>query len=605
MNTQSNVFRYIAIFVLVLALVPALSYAADPQTVAVASVNGSQYNFGTWATSPVIVTLACVPGASDCAGGTSYCTDTTNTCEPTSAGTPYSGPISISTEGVSYIRYASRNSTGGWGDTAYSVLDIDTALPSIMITQNPTGSWTNSETIAVSVSDDVSGIANTVWMASPDSACGPAQDGILNDSGTNGTSVLANNDTLYQDQYICFRTTDLAGNENYAVSSEITNLDTTPPTVNAGPNENENSQFTQDGAAADSGSGVHSYAWSETSGPGTITFGSPNSPLTTINASEDGTYVISLTATDAAGNSAASSFTLEWITQAPPISVYNPGPAPAQSKLITASVPEGTLYLALTNTSECDATLSFVPYVSTTFSSESDNGMSICYKVVDSLGNVGYMTSGTVSGIDTTPPVLTLNGNPDVTVEVFSDYVDAGATASDKYDGNITSKITVVNPVNASRVGTYTVTYNVADAAGNNAVQLTRTVSVVNTVPPVITLIGNASVTINEGSNYTDAGATATDNYDGNITSKIVEHGIVNTAVAGTYNITYEVTDSSGNTADVVRTVTVVDYMAWLIVGVLAAIVILGAIYFLLLKNRGPRRFSRRSPPDSIPPESG
>ena len=57
-------------------------------------------------------------------------------------------------------------------------------------------------------------------------------------------------------------------------------------------------------------------------------------------------------------------------------------------------------------------------------------------------------------------------------------YSDPGATASDNIDGNITSSIVTVNPVNTAVVGTYTVTYNVSDAAGNAATQVTRTVYV-------------------------------------------------------------------------------------------------------------------------------
>jgi len=45
-------------------------------------------------------------------------------------------------------------------------------------------------------------------------------------------------------------------------------------------------------------------------------------------------------------------------------------------------------------------------------------------------------------------------------VEVNSVYVDAGATASDNYDGDITASIVTVNPVNTAVKGTYTVTYN-------------------------------------------------------------------------------------------------------------------------------------------------
>ena len=63
--------------------------------------------------------------------------------------------------------------------------------------------------------------------------------------------------------------------------------------------------------------------------------------------------------------------------------------------------------------------------------------------------------------------------------------MDAGATASDNIDGNLTSEIVIVNSVNTSVIGSYTVTYNVADAAGNHAVEAVITVNVVAaTTPP-------------------------------------------------------------------------------------------------------------------------
>ncbi|WP_052503454.1 reprolysin-like metallopeptidase [Lacinutrix sp. Hel_I_90] len=71
----------------------------------------------------------------------------------------------------------------------------------------------------------------------------------------------------------------------------------------------------------------------------------------------------------------------------------------------------------------------------------------------------------------------------------------------------------------------------------------------VDTIAPVITLIGSATINLLVGDSYNDQGATATDNVDGNITSSIVTTGTVNTTVAGTYIITYNVSDAAGNAA--------------------------------------------------------
>ena len=170
----------------------------------------------------------------------------------------------------------------------------------------------------------------------------------------------------------------------------------------------------------------------------------------------------------------------------------------------------------------------------------------------------------TSSIVDTTAPVITLLGDDTVTVEVGSVYTDAGATAIDNYDGDISSSIVTVNPVDTNTVGTYIITYNVSDVSGNVALEVTRTVNVVDTTLPVITLLGDNPVTIEVGSTYTDAGATATDTYDGDITSSIVTVSTVNTAIEGVYTVTYNVSDASGNAAvEVIRTVNVEDALSF------------------------------------------
>ena len=79
---------------------------------------------------------------------------------------------------------------------------------------------------------------------------------------------------------------------------------------------------------------------------------------------------------------------------------------------------------------------------------------------------------------DSTPPVLQLRGQPTVSVIIDSTYTDAGATATDAEDGDITSRIVVTNSVNTTVLGSYTVTYAVSDLSGNPAVPITRTVTV-------------------------------------------------------------------------------------------------------------------------------
>lgn len=156
-------------------------------------------------------------------------------------------------------------------------------------------------------------------------------------------------------------------------------------------------------------------------------------------------------------------------------------------------------------------------------------------------------------------PVITLNGDSNVTIEVHSDYTDKGAKAIDAIDGDLTFRIEIDNPVNTSALGIYNITYNVDDWKRNPADQVIRTVNVTDTTPPNITMTGN-NVTIEALLVYEDEGATAEDNYDGDLTKNIAVDNPVNTDVVGTYIVTYNVVDLSNNSAiQVNRTVNVTD----------------------------------------------
>jgi len=94
---------------------------------------------------------------------------------------------------------------------------------------------------------------------------------------------------------------------------------------------------------------------------------------------------------------------------------------------------------------------------------------------------------------DTTPPVITLNGLVELNITQGESYTDAGATAWDDRDGDLTDRITVTDPVDTATVGIYTVTYSVSDAAGNQATA-TRTVHVVADTNKKIFLIGDSTM---------------------------------------------------------------------------------------------------------------
>ncbi len=92
--------------------------------------------------------------------------------------------------------------------------------------------------------------------------------------------------------------------------------------------------------------------------------------------------------------------------------------------------------------------------------------------------DIDYQGPDLDEAYDQEKPVITLKGDETVTIARGSVYTDAGATATDNLEGDVSHKIIVSNPVNTEIPGTYTIKYNVRDWAGNYADQVIRTVIV-------------------------------------------------------------------------------------------------------------------------------
>ena len=175
----------------------------------------------------------------------------------------------------------------------------------------------------------------------------------------------------------------------------------------------------------------------------------------------------------------------------------------------------------------------------------------VYYKVSDSSGNVAETTRNIIYK-DVVLPVLTLNGDTVVKLDVGTTFVEPGYVAVDDCDGDITHKVEVKGTVNSNELGTYNLVYSVKDSYGNTA-DVTRSVIVGDYIAPQITLNGNKRQYICIGSKYLDMGCHALDNYDGDVTSQVSVSGDVDTSKTGYYTIKYQVKDSSGNIGTVNR----------------------------------------------------
>lgn len=147
---------------------------------------------------------------------------------------------------------------------------------------------------------------------------------------------------------------------------------------------------------------------------------------------------------------------------------------------------------------------------------------------------------------------LTLQGEPVVTVEKGDLFEDPGAIAVSE---GRTVKVKVTGEVDTQTPGTYTLCYRARYLL--STAKTTRTVHVVNTRPPVLTLVGEQAITLTMGGTFAEPGYRATDNNGQDITARVRVSGEVDNMKPGDYTITYTVADDAGRTTVAQRVVTV------------------------------------------------
>jgi hypothetical protein len=438
--------------------------------------------------------------------------------------------VDPATAGTYIIRYNVSDAAGNAAAEASRTVTVaDTTAPVITLSGN---SLVNHEQ-GTSYTDAGATATDTV-----DGAVTVNIGGDTVNSATAGTYIIT------------YNAVDAAGNNATQVTRTVVVDDTTAPVITlnglSSVDVERGIPYIEDGASATD----------LVDGSVSVTIGGD-----TVDENTPGTYIITYDAVDKAGNSAVQQTrtvtvadttppTLTLLGQAvinhPQDSIYNDAGATASDSFDDDAILTSTIAVSGDNVD--------VNTVGTYI---------IQYDVSDSSGNAAAPVSRTVIVEDTTAPIITLTGSSLVTIERGNSYTDAGATASDNNDGDLTTNIATTGSVNTLVAGDYVISYNVSDAAGNAALQVQRTVQVRDTVIPTITLLGSTNVNHEQGTSYTDAGATAQDLPGENITGSIVVSGTVNTSVAGDYILTFNVDDVVGNSAlPVTRTVTVADTTA-------------------------------------------
>jgi uncharacterized repeat protein (TIGR01451 family) len=296
-------------------------------------------------------------------------------------------------------------------------------------------------------------------------------------------------------------------------------------------------------------------------------------PTAAVNPNSPNTYTITYTATDSNGHTGKATRVVHVVDTAPPvitlagISGFTP-----QTETVTVTNDDGTTSTVtetiLVGTVECHS--AFTAPTATAFDGCDNHTVDvtisggvnanvpgvyeIVYAATDASSNDTEQRVR-VTVVDTTPPIITLNGASPMTVECHTSFTDPGATAFDSCDAN-SVPVSASGSVNPDVVGTYSITYTASDSGGRTAT-VVRTVNVVDTTAPLVTLNGPSAVTVECHTVYTDAGASASDSCAGSVSLSSTSD--VNVNAPGTYHVVWSATDPSGNTGTATRTVTVVD----------------------------------------------
>ncbi|MDO5003255.1 MAG: polysaccharide deacetylase family protein [bacterium] len=150
---------------------------------------------------------------------------------------------------------------------------------------------------------------------------------------------------------------------------------------------------------------------------------------------------------------------------------------------------------------------------------------------------------------DITKPKIELATSGDIYVCPGKKY-QPSYKAIDNYDGDITKKVNVITSSNSVR-------FSVIDSSGNYRV-LTKKIIYKDNESPILTLKGEDYENVYLNEEYKESGYKAKDNCDGDISSKVIIEGNVDTNTPGTYTIKYKVSDNAGSSDSKERKVNVI-----------------------------------------------
>ncbi len=152
---------------------------------------------------------------------------------------------------------------------------------------------------------------------------------------------------------------------------------------------------------------------------------------------------------------------------------------------------------------------------------------------------------------------IKLNGNDNIIIKYGEEYQDEGVTCTYKNE-NLNDKVKIDSNLDIKKIGTYTINYEINYKTVSKKVK--RNIKVIDDEKPVIKLNSFDELVLAQGRKYEELGAVASDNYDGDLTDKIIiDTSKLDTNQIGDYEVIYSVSDSSNNESKIIRKVKVVE----------------------------------------------
>ena len=339
--------------------------------------------------------------------------------------------------------------------------------------------------------------------------------------------------------------TDAAGNTGSA-SFSVTVVDTTAPFISGTP-----SNITKEATSAAGATATYTSPTANDLVSGSVAVTCSPASGSTFAL---GTTTVNCSASDAAGNTASSSFTVTVVDTTPP-TLTLPGPTTAE-----ATGPSGA---AATYAASASDLVSGSVAVNCSPASGSTFGLgatTVNCSASDAAGNIAS-GSFTVTVVDTTPPTVTVPAN--ITAEATGPSgaaVTFTATASDLVDGVIAPTCSPLSGSTFALDATTTVTCSATDAHGNTG-SASFSVSVVDTTAPSVTVPANITTgpTGPLGANVTYSGASASDLVDGSVAVSC-SPASGSLFVFGPTTVTCTATDAHGNSGSANFSVTVTGF---------------------------------------------